>query len=222
MKRFDQRFVEFAGHDGNSAGPLTRSAQSSDQRSRKRPVSCPGIQQIKLLPAPLKKRRHEIRYRMRCEKLTEFVPPVLAGRAKGRSASNCFAARVIFSPALYRTNFRPATRNFKCLFPDPVQCRHVLLVLRAVRLSRSAHFPATLPEGHGRRKPYFKSQARPLALQDGAHPLLVVEIPAHGLTNALFELVGGKPAQLLLDLRRVNGVAAVVARAVFDERNQLA
>src|ERR1019366_1385196 len=61
-----------------------------------------------------------------------------------------------------------------------------------------------------------------LMLQYGAHPLLVVDIPAHGLTNALFEFVGGQPAKLLRDLRCVNGVAAVVTGPVLDERDQLA
>ena len=84
-----------------------------------------------------------------------------------------------------------------------------------------AHGVPALP-GCRRLRCVRRSTGRHLALQDGAHPFLVVEIPAHGLADALLELVGGQPAQLLLDLRRVNGVAAVVARAVLDEGDQLA
>ena len=45
----------------------------------------------------------------------------------------------------------------------------------------------------------------------------MVEIPAHGFADALLERVRGRPAQVALDLRGVDGVAAVVAGAVLDE-----
>ena len=49
---------------------------------------------------------------------------------------------------------------------------------------------------------------------DVIHPLLVVEIPAHGLFDAFLELEGGLPAQFVLELGGVDSVAQVVPGAV--------
>ena len=46
------------------------------------------------------------------------------------------------------------------------------------------------------------------------HPLLVIQIPAHRLLDTLLKLKARLPAQLLLKLRRVDGVAHVVAQTV--------
>ncbi len=53
-------------------------------------------------------------------------------------------------------------------------------------------------------------------------PSLVVEVPANRFPNALLEFVGGGPAEFPLNLGSVDGVAAVVARAVLDEGDELA
>ena len=45
-------------------------------------------------------------------------------------------------------------------------------------------------------------------------PFLVVEVPAHGLLDAFFELQTRFPAQFLLELGGVDGVAGVVAQTV--------
>ena len=58
--------------------------------------------------------------------------------------------------------------------------------------------------------------------QDRFYPVLVVQIPAHRLPDAVLEFVRGRPAEFALDFRCVNGVTAIVAEPVFDERNQLA
>src|SRR5436309_14050887 len=51
-------------------------------------------------------------------------------------------------------------------------------------------------------------------------PLGVLLVPADRLLQPALPGLKGPPAQLPLDLRRVDGVAAVVAGAVFDELNQ--
>ena len=47
-------------------------------------------------------------------------------------------------------------------------------------------------------------------------PLLIVEIPADGLLNTLLELEAGLPAEFLLQLRGVDGIAQVVTGTVGD------
>ncbi len=49
------------------------------------------------------------------------------------------------------------------------------------------------------------------------HPVRVLEIPAHGQTQAGLERVPGFETDLAPDLRGVDGVAPIVARAVFHE-----
>src|SRR6267142_1809392 len=58
-------------------------------------------------------------------------------------------------------------------------------------------------------------------LENRLHPFLVLDIPPHRLANPFLELVRRRPAEFLLNLARVDRVAAVVARAVLHERNQL-
>lgn len=58
-------------------------------------------------------------------------------------------------------------------------------------------------------------------VQNAPYPLLIIQIPAHSFTEALFELVRWNPTEFAFDLGRVNRVAAVVTRAVFDESYQL-
>ena len=64
-------------------------------------------------------------------------------------------------------------------------------------------------------------QPEPFAAIGAAHdalpPAPVVEVPAHGLAQAVLEIVARPPAELALDLAGVDGVAGVVARPVGDE-----
>ena len=53
------------------------------------------------------------------------------------------------------------------------------------------------------------------------HPFLVVQIPADGLFNPFLELQARLPAQLALQLARVDGIAHVVALAVGHVGNQV-
>src|SRR5581483_10122609 len=55
-----------------------------------------------------------------------------------------------------------------------------------------------------------------------SNPHLVIEIPLHRLADALLKRMCRHPAQFLLDLRRIDGITAVVAKTVFHERHQLA
>lgn len=52
------------------------------------------------------------------------------------------------------------------------------------------------------------------AAGDGVHPLLIIQIPAHGLFYAFFELQARFPAQFVLQLVAVYGIAQVVPLAV--------
>ena len=60
-----------------------------------------------------------------------------------------------------------------------------------------------------------------LAGGDAVHPLLVVEVPAHGLLDALLELEARLPAELALQLAAVDGVAHVVPLAVGHVGDQV-
>src|SRR5512140_2558639 len=68
-------------------------------------------------------------------------------------------------------------------------------------------------------------ESEPFALvAPGLHrtaPLEVREVPADRFPKARLEVVPRRPAQLLPDLARVDGVPPVVARPVGDERLQL-
>jgi len=50
----------------------------------------------------------------------------------------------------------------------------------------------------------------------------VIQIPLHRLADTGLEGFGRLPSELTLDLAGINGVAAVVARAVCDVRNLFA
>lgn len=52
-------------------------------------------------------------------------------------------------------------------------------------------------------------------------PVLVVEVPAHRLFDAFFKLQRGLPAQLVLELAAVDGIACIVTRAVGDVGNEV-
>lgn len=54
------------------------------------------------------------------------------------------------------------------------------------------------------------------ARNDLLPPGLVVQIPLNGLLDAVFELRFGQPAELGVDLGRVDGIAQIVALAVCD------
>ncbi len=60
-----------------------------------------------------------------------------------------------------------------------------------------------------------------LPARDIVEPFLIVEIPLHGLLDALFELEGRLPAEFALELGGVDGVAGVVAEAVGDEGDEV-
>ncbi len=52
-------------------------------------------------------------------------------------------------------------------------------------------------------------------------PILVLEIPFDRFADSLLEGIGGFPAEFLFDFSCVDGVAAVVTGAIFDEGNEL-
>src|SRR5215475_13773966 len=55
------------------------------------------------------------------------------------------------------------------------------------------------------------------ACGDISHPFLIVQIPSDRLPQAGFEAPARRPAELALDLSGIDGVAAVVARAIGYE-----
>ena len=61
---------------------------------------------------------------------------------------------------------------------------------------------------------HFLVVALVVAAGDVVHPVLVVEVPPHGLLDALLKLERRLPAELALQLGAVDGVAGVVAQAV--------
>src|SRR5690606_30607926 len=58
------------------------------------------------------------------------------------------------------------------------------------------------------------------AVEDALHPGLVVEVPVDRAREAALERFGLAPAEVLLDLRRIDRVAAIVARAVLHVGDQ--
>ena len=60
-----------------------------------------------------------------------------------------------------------------------------------------------------------------VAAGDVVQPFLVVEVPAHGLLDAFFELQRRFPAQLALQLTTIDGIAGIVAQAVGNVSNQV-
>ena len=62
-----------------------------------------------------------------------------------------------------------------------------------------------------------KRSNRPYYKTDRLAPVAMLEKPAQRGLEPRVEVVGGSPAELALDLRRVDGVATVVARPVLDE-----
>ena len=59
-----------------------------------------------------------------------------------------------------------------------------------------------------------------MAVVAAAHPgapLAVIQVPAQGLLDAAAEIVPRLPAQFMPDLRRVDGVAPVMAGTVFHQ-----
>src|SRR5579863_1278320 len=55
-----------------------------------------------------------------------------------------------------------------------------------------------------------------------AHPLFMFQIPPHRLANSRLESLLGTPAEFALNFTCVHGVTAVVPRAIFDKRYQVA
>ena len=55
---------------------------------------------------------------------------------------------------------------------------------------------------------------------DIVHPFLVVKIPTDGLFDAFLKLEGGFPVEFTLEFAAVDGIAHVVAEAVFDKGYQ--
>src|SRR4051812_27391444 len=59
------------------------------------------------------------------------------------------------------------------------------------------------------------------AIHDGAPPGLVREIPVEGFSNAGLKGLRGTEAKVTLDLRCIDGIAAIVTRSILDEADQL-
>src|SRR5262245_36611948 len=83
--------------------------------------------------------------------------------------------------------------------------------------------PATLPDGS--RRPDLSAVLAGVELPVGAaaglfHPRRVVLVPPHRLGQAALPRLRRPPAQLALDLARVDRVAAVVAGPVLHEADQ--
>src|SRR5690606_15034800 len=74
-----------------------------------------------------------------------------------------------------------------------------------------------LPPPSGRGADAFEPVA---AVQHPLHPVLVGQVPVHGGRDAFLEGVARLPAQLVADLGRVDGVAAIVPGPVGDEGDQ--
>src|SRR2546425_62254 len=53
-------------------------------------------------------------------------------------------------------------------------------------------------------------------------PGAVVHVPPHGRLEALLEGMSRRPAELAIELGKINGIAKVVPRSVGDKRDQLA
>src|ERR1700674_4605972 len=60
------------------------------------------------------------------------------------------------------------------------------------------------------------------AARDITDPVFVFKIPADGFADAALKCLQRMPVQFALDFARVHRVAAVVARAVLDESDELA
>src|SRR5665213_2468195 len=60
-----------------------------------------------------------------------------------------------------------------------------------------------------------------VAARRGGKPLRVGEVPGERAAHSAGKSLGGLPAELATDLARIDRVAAIVARAVGDERHQL-
>ena len=52
-------------------------------------------------------------------------------------------------------------------------------------------------------------------------PVLVLEVPLHGLLQTFLELKAGLPTELAVQLRRVDGIAQVMSSTVGDEGDEL-
>src|SRR5580704_13020402 len=79
--------------------------------------------------------------------------------------------------------------------------------------------PSNGPPPNTRRSDFFPSVR--LALHRH-HPRLVVNIPLHRFPNSGLKRMCRHPAELVLDLRRVNRVTPVMTRTVFHVGDQLA
>src|SRR5208337_124470 len=71
---------------------------------------------------------------------------------------------------------------------------------------------ASCPSGHADPQPLAGVPSR----EDAGPPRPVVEVPANGPPQARLEGLGGAPAELGADARRVDRVAQVVAGSVDD------
>jgi len=58
-----------------------------------------------------------------------------------------------------------------------------------------------------------------IAAHDVIDPFGVIQVPLHRFADTGFECLGRLPAQFALELARVDRVASIVARTVFDERD---
>ena len=59
-------------------------------------------------------------------------------------------------------------------------------------------------------------------LENGANPILIIEVPFHRFADPALEGVSRRPAELLFYFRGVDSVAAIVAGTIFVERDEFA
>ncbi len=93
----------------------------------------------------------------------------------------------------------------------------------------AGHLPVLPRDGDAHAaQPFFAARAEPEplaridALAQRLPPPFIVEVPGHGAADAGGEVLAGAPAELVLELGGVDGVALVVARPVGHEGDQLA
>ena len=160
----------------------------------------------------------------------EFIDRFLVGEVHADKARTCKRRTCELLP---EGDFgkHVSVRRTEAVFPQaPVLEAHIVIVVDIVKPDN------LVPAGRKHRHDLRSDKARHtchqnlhlpvsvhffvilfvVAARDVVEPFLVVEVPAHRLLDAFLELEAWFPAQLLLELGRVDRVAGIVAQAVCD------